>query len=305
MESNVGVTSSAPSSNTGRSQSRSKFIPVETKPPDKPPSSLLDDRMVADRDELYSDNERALTEFLRLHPMLSLEATSTKTLSCIAAMIGDTDLQVPEPELVSKTHDDQFLRRADKTIGERDCLLGDKCICKWISVFRFGEETDKAFVCKEWLLPSQLETFQNTGKLPPQQQKCLVCTRYFSSYIYHMARTCPTFKCQSQIQLQLFANQVHECVPANDVMPIANESGTVDGYRPDVLLYVDEAFSSTAASREGLAQLLFQPIVRFKSSDYDFVKDTDGQWMLTQHKLGTQYFRDPASLTDVRTQDPD
>jgi hypothetical protein len=31
---------------------------------------LLDDRDVADTDELYSENERALTQFIKLHPML-------------------------------------------------------------------------------------------------------------------------------------------------------------------------------------------------------------------------------------------
>jgi hypothetical protein len=35
------------------------------------PTDLLDDRDVADPDEQYTDNERALTHFLRLHPMLS------------------------------------------------------------------------------------------------------------------------------------------------------------------------------------------------------------------------------------------
>lgn len=291
----VGLTSSTPSSNTGRSQAKSKFLPIETAPPPKDAASLLDDRMSADRDELYTDNERCLTDFMRLHPMLSLEATSNKTLSCIANMMGDVDIAVPEPELVSKAHDDQFLCRADTNLGERDCLLGEKCICKWISVFRFGEETDKSFVCKEWLLPSQLDTFRNTGKLPAQQQKCLVCTRYFASYCYYLARTCPTFKCQSAMQIQLFANEVHECTPAAEIMPIANESGTPDGYRSDVLLYVDEAFSASMAAREGAAQLLFQPLVRFKSNDYDFVRGDDGKWMITQHKLGVQYFRAPAS----------
>ena len=35
------------------------------------PSDLLDDRIVADPDENYNENERALSSFLRLHPMLS------------------------------------------------------------------------------------------------------------------------------------------------------------------------------------------------------------------------------------------
>ena len=34
------------------------------------PQDLLDDRVVCDPDENYSDNEKALTHFLRLHPML-------------------------------------------------------------------------------------------------------------------------------------------------------------------------------------------------------------------------------------------
>lgn len=33
-------------------------------------SDLLDDRNVADVDELYGENERALSNFIRLHPML-------------------------------------------------------------------------------------------------------------------------------------------------------------------------------------------------------------------------------------------
>jgi hypothetical protein len=33
-------------------------------------SDLLDDRVVVDPDENYSENERALTHFIRLHPML-------------------------------------------------------------------------------------------------------------------------------------------------------------------------------------------------------------------------------------------
>jgi len=43
-------------------------------PPPPPPSSdvpeLLDDSHVVDPDELYSENERALSSFLKLHPML-------------------------------------------------------------------------------------------------------------------------------------------------------------------------------------------------------------------------------------------
>lgn len=44
---------------------------IESAPPPIPPEGdLLDDRDVADTDELYSENERALTKFIKLHPML-------------------------------------------------------------------------------------------------------------------------------------------------------------------------------------------------------------------------------------------
>lgn len=39
-------------------------------PPGDPGPDLLDDRVVADADEVYDDNERALSEFIRMHPML-------------------------------------------------------------------------------------------------------------------------------------------------------------------------------------------------------------------------------------------
>lgn len=292
-----GLTSGSSSSNTGRSNASSKLIPIESLPPPKDPASLLDARTTVDKDELSSENERALGEFMRLHPMLSLEATSAKTLSCIAKMMDNVDIPVPEPEMVSKGHDDQFLCRADYELGERDCVVGDKCICRWMGVFRFGEDTEKSFVMKEWLLPSQLEVFRETGKNPATQQKCLLCTRYFASYTYHLARSCPTFRATSPMQLTLFANEVYNCNPCSEVPAICNETGNVDGYRPDAVLYVDESFADTQAARDGLSQLIFQPIIRFCCSDYSFIRDErNGQWCLTQNKLGVAHFGQPASL---------
>jgi hypothetical protein len=44
-------------------------------------NELLDDRKVADIDELYGENERALSNFMKLHPMLSY---IIELLECIA-----------------------------------------------------------------------------------------------------------------------------------------------------------------------------------------------------------------------------
>jgi len=46
--------------------------PCQIEAPTIPDSNdLLDDRKVADIDELYGENERALSNFMKLHPMLS------------------------------------------------------------------------------------------------------------------------------------------------------------------------------------------------------------------------------------------
>tara|TARA_Y100000389_G_C17376332_1_gene471855 strand:- start:167 stop:319 length:153 start_codon:yes stop_codon:yes gene_type:complete len=44
---------------------------------------------------------------------------------------------------------------------------------------RYGGDTDKAFVCKEFLLPEQYASFLAGKGLPPRRGKCLLCTRYF------------------------------------------------------------------------------------------------------------------------------
>ena len=144
------------------------------------PTELLDDRDLADPDEQYNDNERALTHFLRLHPMLSLDATSERMLTTVAKMVDDYAIETKELEVVSRTHDEMFLAPATKSIGERDCVNAHKCIARWLAVFRFGEDTKNAFVCKEFLLPSQRAEWMKTGELPKTPAKCLLCSRYFT-----------------------------------------------------------------------------------------------------------------------------
>ena len=68
---------------------------------------------------------------------------------------------------------------------------GEKCIACWLAIWRYGDNTDKAFVCKEFLLPEAYALFQRTGDLPEEAGKCLVCTRYFTSYVYRLCRLDP------------------------------------------------------------------------------------------------------------------
>lgn len=58
--------------------------------------SLLSDTSGIDADEEYSNDERMLNDFIKQHPMLSLEATSVKTMQLVAGMMEKAHIPVPE-----------------------------------------------------------------------------------------------------------------------------------------------------------------------------------------------------------------
>ena len=239
-------------------------------------TDLLDDQNVVDKDELYGENERALSNFIRLHPMLSLDATSDRMLSKVAEMIEESQIECKEIEVVTKEHDDLFLRPAKSEINERSCVNEEKCVCRWTAIFRHGENSDRAFVCREYLLPSQQKVMEETGELPKTVGKCLICTRYFTHYIYTLARNSPKFCPKKPIQLQAFCNKISVPSPLDVAPSHASSIGTVDGYRASVMLFVDEKWADTSSSRNEMAALMWKPTVRFHSSDYEFKIDSEG-----------------------------
>jgi len=251
-------------------------------------TDLLDDRIVADIDELYDENEKALSSFVRLHPMLSLDATSERILSKVALMIDDISIDVKEVEVVGKSHDDVFLRPAKPELGERACCNDEKCICRWSAIFRHGEESPNAFVCREYLLPSQEALFQESGELPKTNGKCLLCTRYYTSYIYTLARNSPSFCPTTSIQIQAFCNRLVCERPVDAAPSHASSIGDADGYRASVMLFVDEKWAESSSSRNGISALLWRPTVRFNCRDYNFVVDSDGTPRCIQVNMGIE-----------------
>jgi len=251
-------------------------------------NDLLDARVALDPDENYNENERALTEFIRLHPMLSLDATSERMLTCVASMIGDYAAPTVELETVSKAHDDLFLRKAKPHVGERECVNGQKCVCRWTAIFRHGETTDKAFVCREFLLPSQQELFVRDGTLPKNVSKCLMCQRYFTSFVYTLARTSPSFCPTSELQIQVFGNKVASTCAADDAVTATAKVGSDDGYLASKMLFVDEKWADAASSRGSAGTLLWRPVVRFNCADYVFEKDVDGEPIAVQVGMQTK-----------------
>jgi hypothetical protein len=281
-----------------------------SKPPAVPPPPpardeggnplLLQDRAGVDADELCGSQEHALSSYLKLHPVLSLESTNYQTLQLVANLVEQTSIPTKELEVVPKTHDDEYLRPPNVDIGERPCCFGDRCMCVWMARWRYGDDTDMAFMGTEFLLPSQAAEFGRSGKLPPTKGKCLVCSRYVTTYIYRCARADPTFKPDARIPLQAFGNALG-FASGNEVPTHASVANDSDGYRQEAMLFVDEQWADTAAARGGMASLMWRPCVKFDTTHYVYVKDPNGLPRLLQRNVGaadeepSSHFRRPAA----------
>lgn len=255
--------------------------------------ALLQSQPSLNRDEEYSNDEQALNSFLKLHPMLSMESTSQKTLQLVVDTFERANVQVDDLPVVSKSHDDSYLRPPNSRIGERECACAEKCICRTMALLRHGHDTDLAFVGTEFLLPSEQVKFLAGEGLPPCRKKCLLCTRYYTNYLYILARTDTNFNLRNTpVALQTFTNTVGRSETedlADATEPLRNASlvSSPDGYKPEAMLFVDEEFiASSRLAREGpLAVLPWRPVVRFCSSHYRYVRGRSGP-LLCQVGIG-------------------
>lgn len=240
--------------------------------PTQDPNKMLQEHALADADEVYGDQEQALNTFNRLHPMLSVDGTSFKTIQLVANLIGECEMPSPELEIVGKSHDDAMLRPPDVGVGERPCCLNDRCVCVWMARWRFGTDTNMAFVCREFLLPSQQRAFLDSGRLPPTVGKCLVCSRYYHTFLYRLARSDPGFDAGKTVPIQAYGNLIgYE--EGRNLPTHASEVSSADGYSPDVMLFADEHWSETAAARTHMSGFMWRPIVRFNTAHYKYVED--------------------------------
>jgi len=282
----------------------------QARPPHRPPppktaaerGAVLQSRSLIDLDESFGEQEQALNDFLKLHPMLSLDSSTHQTLQLVSNLVEKVPIPTRELEVVPKSFDDASLRPANLELGERSCCLGDKCVALWLGRWRHGEESSLPFVCTEFLLPSVRKKFEKEGPpaLPKTPGKCLVCTRYFQTYIYRLARSDPSFDPSSSVALQHYQNPLGtatgESVPSH--VSVANDT---DGYRPEALLFVDERFADTSAGRTSMGTLLWRPCVRFASNHYEFVAGPDGQSQIIQVNVGSDpNFRQPASQSRAK-----
>ena len=93
-------------------------------------------------------------------------------------------------QTVSREYEENFLREPQS--NERGCPLGTAC-----ESFEMGQ-----FVCREFLLPSQLNEYNRTSSLPKYPQLCLLCRRseICKMYINSRADNSPTAAVISDIR---------------------------------------------------------------------------------------------------------
>ena len=285
---------SASASSSGADRGRRPMLPPAPNAPPavvarSAPQPLLstDARLAAD--ESYGADERALNEFLMLHPMLSFEATSHKTMQLVASVFEKAAVPTADVPVVPKSWDDGYLRPPNAQIGERGCACDKMCLCVLMAKHRHGDENELGFVCTEYLLPTESEAFHSGRGLPKNRKKCLVCTRYFQTYLYWQARTDPNFNMASAVvSMQAFGNVVaapaleppdleHLSASMHDLPINASPVCTLDGYKPEAMLFVDEEFcgSSLAARGGRMATLAWKPVVRFKTRHYRYVRSAE------------------------------
>ena len=125
-----------------------------------------------------------LTLGFRCFSVAHREVINRQTLQLVSSMFEKSSVQVADIPIIPFSYDASYLRPPNLRIGERPCACGDKCVCLFMAKIRHGPDTPLAFTCTEFLLPAERETFLAGNGLPPRRKKCLVCTRYFQTFLY-------------------------------------------------------------------------------------------------------------------------
>lgn len=278
---------------------------------------LLQDTPIGDTGEMYVSEEEAINRFLKLHPMCSLESTDVEVMSAITSrQTGRVDVVQSHYPVVSKSYEDMYLRPPRDENGERPCNLGELCMCNVMARVRYGPLTDEGFTCVEFMLPEDRKRWQDGNGLP-EHGKCLVCTRYFASYVYVRAESDPLFlqnlKRVGEQSVQTYQNPTHTRlhsqvdgpdavhVGSTPVPNLANPVNTYDGYSQSAMLPVDMTFADTAVGKQTtLGALAWRPMVRFNSAHYEYTRDADtGERRIVQVGIGCDSVSPSLSSADA------
>lgn len=230
-----------------------------------------------------TDSETMLNNYVKLHPMCGVEVLRADIIKEICDTVKRKPVQVSSLPVVGKSYEDAYLRPPLPQSGERECICKSNCLCMFIAQLRYGKDTNRAFVAAEFLLPEQRRKWLDGHGLPAQQGKCLLCIRYWTTRMYIVARSDPTFQnsVNDQFIMQTHCNIVEsENLGRNtyqscqNVPTHVNKVNCKDGYSQQAMLFVDEYTMKIQTCRSGNATVLgWRPVVRFDSSHYRYVED--------------------------------
>ena len=217
-------------------------------------------------------------------------------MQLVASMFEKSSVKMATVPVIPKSYDDQYFRQPNVPIGERPCACDAQCLCMLMATHRHGPESELGFIATEFLVPDERQAFLAGQGLPARRKKCLVCTRYFQTWLYWKARTDPNFRVTgTPIGMQAFGNTVAappEPEDSPDLVELgrtmcelpmsASPVSSTDGYKPEAMLFVDEEFAaSSRAAREGrTATLVWKPVVKFKTCHYRYVEGESGTYLV-------------------------
>jgi len=129
-------------------------------------------RVAVDLKKSTKDSQKSTTTGSR-----GLEALGMKINSIPALTLKTLGISIEE---VNRQYIQEFMRPPFLQ-GERPCSRGDLCLCMTMAAsypsMSAPDGKGCGFVCKEFLLPSQLSTFKAHNKLPEHRYMCVICER--------------------------------------------------------------------------------------------------------------------------------
>jgi len=198
--------------------------------------------------------EDLFNSFIEVHPMTAAIFNSNEAFNLLSRLPPRG--QIPDLQVVPRSHDNAMLRPPNEDVGERPCVNGNKCWCYWLGKHRHGVDDPRTFVCTEYLLPQEQTAWRNGElRLPEHRKKCLLCERYFLHAIFLRIKQEPEFRAQMcGKQLQEFRN---------DIAMHTHGVETHDGYPESRLLSIQEKGGQEEP-------LMLWPVVGFNTKHYRF-----------------------------------
>lgn len=205
-------------------------------------------------------------------------------------MIDTTSRENDDIPVVGKSYEDSYLRPADSKTSERSCVCADMCLCRFMARIRYGNDSRYIFTGVEFMLPKEREEWMENGTLPSVHGKCLVCLRYWTTYMYIGARSNalsgqntsdaasskqPNGRAANSMAMrfQMHHNMISDGCQIN--VKAKQAVGCVDGYMRSAMLFTEEDDTKCGEDTSTiLGAVKWRPIVRFDSRHFVYVWDS-------------------------------